>query len=175
MSITANVGGVLKTLSKVTANVSGTLKELNTVHANVNGVLKKIFSNAPFKVLKGTLQSTGGSTAPKATDTSLTNVVITQACTARIKVHIDANSGGNNGCSRSVGISGSDTQNVTLTCDISNPYDIGAVDWYGEIQLAAGTYNFSFAFFNVSISNQGTPNVKVTYSTSTITYEISFS
>lgn len=44
MSITANVGGALKTLAKVTANVSGALKELNTVHANVSGTLKQIHS-----------------------------------------------------------------------------------------------------------------------------------
>lgn len=171
MSITANVGGALKTLAKVTANVNGALKELNTVHANVNGVLKKIFPSAPFKVLTGTLTSPGGTTE---TNASLTNVVITQPCTAKIKVHIDTIGNGSDGRVRSVSVTGSATENVSLQMDgiVSNAAN---TDWYGEIQLSAGTYSFSFAIFNVTVSNKGTSSAKVTYSSSTITYEISFS
>lgn len=44
MSITANVGGVLKKLEMIHANVSGTIKNLSVISANVNGTLKKIFS-----------------------------------------------------------------------------------------------------------------------------------
>lgn len=44
MSITANVGGVLKKLETIHANVSGVLKKLETAHANVSGTLKTIFA-----------------------------------------------------------------------------------------------------------------------------------
>lgn len=66
MSITANVGGVLKKLETIFVNVGGALHNLDTVYANVSGALKPIFSYASnpwvFRIQHSVSAPSGGGT-----------------------------------------------------------------------------------------------------------------
>ncbi|MCM1334376.1 MAG: hypothetical protein NC084_12510 [Bacteroides sp.] len=153
MGITANVGGVLKTLRKVTANVSGVLKGLNPIHANVNGILKVIHGLIPDTI-------TGSNSTSAMTRTLATGITLYSTCTITFSANITGS------------ISNYSTGARTLIIVNASNEDVfqGTVgdrtDMYKQVVLPAGVYSIKVAVFDV---------YRTSYAYPTVTYTITFS
>lgn len=155
MSITANVNGTLKTLTKITANVNGVIKEINIVHANINGTLKQIYNSKP-QALTGT--ATCVSTTPKSI---ATNISIPTTCTVTFSATIAETP--NYGT-----VGGRAFQSVDATGK-KNEFAVtqnGATSMTATAVLPAGVYTFQMVVFNTHAGFYAYP---------TVTYTITFS
>lgn len=159
MSITANVGGTLKALTKITSNVSGTLKALNSVHANVSGTLKQIYSAKPTTIT-GSAVCTASTTFKKIA----TNVNIPTTCTVTFNATIEAAPSYDKGARvfQAINASG-EVKNFTVTTT-------GDTDMKATASLPAGVYTFQMLVNNVHTSQGGQ-----SFNYPTVTYTITFS